>query len=175
MDNETEVLVRLPVEAEALVLDEKHDVDKSASSSGTGTSIECKRSDSLEKHISQVVATCVMAKFTLKSTYPVLAVPAIMISLKKFLVVIYDCDSDILFATDMILLVDKNDILILSFVYFLHIVVNHKYLNALSTKACQQLFMHCLLFIWFQTVTNRLQTKNFPSSQITITSNTAGL
>ena len=94
--------------------------------SGSGTSIECKRSDSLEKHISQVVATCVIAGFTLKSTYPVSAVPVIMISLKKFLVVIYDCDSDVLFATDMILLVDKNNILIPSLVYFLHIVVNHR-------------------------------------------------
>ena len=146
VDNETEVLVRLSVEAEALALDEKHDVDKSASSSGTGTSIECKRSNSLEKHISQVVATCVITEFTQKSTYPVSAVPAIMISLKKFLVVIYDCDSDVLFATYMILLVDKNDILIPSLVYFLHIhvVINHKYLNALSTKTCHQLFMHCL-------------------------------
>ena len=128
MDNETEVLVRLSVEAEALALDEEHDINESASSSGTGTSIECKRSDSLEKHISHVVVTCVIAAFTQKSRYQILAAPAIMISPKKFLVVIYNCDSDVLFATDMIPLVDKNDILILSLVYFLHIhvVVNHR-------------------------------------------------
>ena len=64
-----EVLVRLSVEVEALVLDEKHDVDKSARSCGTYTSIECKRSNSLEKHISQVVVTCVITEFTLKSAY----------------------------------------------------------------------------------------------------------
>ena len=117
MDNETEVLVRLPVEMEVPAFDEEHNIDESASSSGTGTSIERKRSNSLEKHISQVVVTCVIAAFTQKSTYQVSAVPAIMISLKKFLVVIYDCDSDILFATDMIPLVDKNDVLIPSLVF----------------------------------------------------------
>ena len=87
MDNETEVLVRLPVVAEAPALDEEHDVDKSASSSGTGTSIECK---SLEKHISQVVAICVITAFIHKSRHQVSAVPAITISPEKFLVVIYD-------------------------------------------------------------------------------------
>ena len=118
VDNETEVLVRLSVEAEALALDEEHNVHESASSSGTGSSMEC---DSLEKHISQVVATCVITAFTQKSRHQVSAVPVIMISPKKFLGVIYDCDSGVLFATDMLPLMDKNDILILSSVYFLYI------------------------------------------------------
>ena len=74
MDNETEVLVRLCSSSKARASASTGNVHESASSSGTGSSMEC---DSLEKHISQVVATCVITAFTQKSRYQVSAVPAI--------------------------------------------------------------------------------------------------
>ena len=74
VDNETEVLVRLCSSSKARASASTGNVHESASSSGTGSSMEC---DSLEKHISQVVATCVITAFTQKSRYQVSAVPAI--------------------------------------------------------------------------------------------------
>ena len=102
------------------------EADTLVSSDGASTNIEVKKkASSSRKHVSQLIATCVVSSFTEHQRHPSknTLVPALLIDISKLRVCLYDCVNDVLFMSQPRLLSHKGIRLSTTAVVFLWLVI----------------------------------------------------